>query len=183
LQATAALTGDRLAFGVLTNWKNSREVFARILRRHGLEPDAVDDVEQAWSAFREFVQVKVGGIEPAADDGDGFVVQWGRWNEGRPALVFTRQFAVNDDDDRDDECWQPRYWAVELELTFAEDPAWADLSEMAWKDSMGFDFDPVGPERAAALARISGFVETLPQVAALWRATPVSSVLILDRAG
>ncbi|MFB6560376.1 hypothetical protein ACFCYH_16070 [Streptomyces sp. NPDC056400] len=73
------------------HWKNSHEVFVLVLRRHGLAPDAIDDVARAWSAFQEFVQVPVDGIEPAEDDGDGFIVQWGRWswNDDRPALVFT----------------------------------------------------------------------------------------------
>lgn len=169
---------------MVTNWKNSLDVFAQILQRHGLEPDAVDDVERAWSAFQEFVQVEFDGVEPIENDGDGFIVQWGRWgwSGSRPALAFTRQFALADDGDRNDEYWQPQYWVVELELCFAENPAWADLSEMAWANSMGFDFDAIGPDRAAALAQISAFIETLPQVAAMWRTAPVSSALTLDRA-
>lgn len=71
-----------------THWKNSPETFALILRRHGLDPDAVDGVARAWSAFQEFVQVEIDGIEPAEDDGDGFIVQWGRWgwNDSRTGL-------------------------------------------------------------------------------------------------
>jgi len=169
---------------MVTHWKNSPEIFALILRSHELDPDAVDDVARAWSAFQEFVQVQIDGIEPAEDDGDGFIVQWGRWgrNDDRPALLFTRQFAVSDEDDRDDEFWQPERWSVELELFFADDPAWADLNKMAWTNSMGFDFDPIGPERAATLAQIATFIQTLPQVSAMWRATPVSSTLRLERA-
>ncbi|MFF7503745.1 hypothetical protein ACFZBM_30480 [Streptomyces lavendulae] len=167
-----------------THWKNSPELFASILRRHGLDPDTVDDVARAWSAFQEFVQVQIDGIEPADDDGDGFIVQWGRWgwNDDRPALVFTRQFAVSDEGDRDDEFWQPQRWSVELELFFADAPAWADLDKMAWTNSMGFDFDPIGHERAATLAQIATFIETLPQVSAMWRAIPVDSALGLERA-
>ncbi|MFE5561622.1 hypothetical protein [Streptomyces sp. NPDC056544] len=56
------------------HWKNSHELFVLVLRRHGLDPDAIDDVARAWSAFQEFVQVPVDGIEPAEDDGDGFIV-------------------------------------------------------------------------------------------------------------
>ncbi|MFJ6486417.1 MULTISPECIES: hypothetical protein [unclassified Streptomyces] len=166
------------------HWKNSPEVFVLALRRHGLDPDAIDDVARAWSAFQEFVQLPVDGIEPARDDGDGFIVQWGRWswNGDRPALVFTRQFAVRDEDDQDDEFWQPQRWSVELELFFADSPAWADLDDTARADSMGFDFAPIGHERAAALARIATFVETLPQVSAMWQAIPVGSALGLERA-
>lgn len=138
----------------------------------------------AWTAFQEFVQVELDGIEAAENDGDGFIVQWGRWswNESRPALAFTRQIAVSDEGTRDDEFWQPNLWAFELQLLFAENPAWADVGELAWNDSMGFDFDPVGPERAAMLAQIAEFIETLPQVSAMWQATPVSSQLSLERA-
>ncbi|MFE1874714.1 hypothetical protein ACFW9N_28175 [Streptomyces sp. NPDC059496] len=170
------------------HWKNGPELFVLALRRHGLDPDAVDDVARAWPAFQEFVQVPVDGIEPAEDDGDGFIVQWGRrsWHEDRPALVFTRQFAVHNEADQEeeeeDEFWQPQRWNVELELFFADSPAWADLDDMAWADSMGFDFDPIGPERAAALARIATFIEALPQVSAMWRAIPVGSALGLEPA-
>ncbi|MEU6236965.1 hypothetical protein [Kitasatospora sp. NPDC047058] len=158
-------------------------MFALILRRHGLDPDAVDDVARAWSAFQEFVQERIDGIVPAEDDGDGFIVQWGRWswNDDRPALVFTRQFAVHDERDQDGGFSQPQRWNVELELFFGDAPAWADLGDMAWRDSMGFDFDPIGRERAEALSRIATFVETLPQVSAMWRAVPVGSALGLDR--
>ena len=167
-----------------TTWRNSVELFAQVLERHGVDPAAVSSVEAAWAAFQEFVQLPLGGVEPAEEDGDGFVVQWGKWswNDGQPALAFTRQLAVGEEADRDDEFWQPRIWAVELQLTFGEDPAWADLDEMAWSNSMGFDFDPIGSERAAALAQITAFLETLPQIRSLWTATPVASRLGLDRA-
>ncbi len=166
------------------HWKSSPELFALILRRHGLDPDAVDDVARAWSAFQEFVQVQIDGIEPAEDDGDGFIVQWGRWgwNDNCPTLAFTRQFAVNDEDDRNEEFWQPQRWNIELELFFADAPAWADLDNMPWTNSMGFDFDPIGHERTAMLAQIAAFIETLPQVSAMWRATPIGSALKLERA-
>jgi hypothetical protein len=47
---------------------------------------------------------------------------------------------------------------------------------------MGFDFDPIGHDRAAALTQIATFIETLPQVSAMWRAIPVGSALGLERA-
>ncbi|MEU2833511.1 hypothetical protein ABZ667_33490 [Streptomyces lavendulae] len=77
---------------------------------------------------------------------------------------------------------QPQRCSVELELFFADAPAWADLDKMAWTNSMGFDFDPIGHERAATLAQIATFMETLPQVSAMWRAIPVDSALGLERA-
>ncbi|MEU9234491.1 hypothetical protein [Streptomyces subrutilus] len=82
----------------------------------------------------------------------------------------------------DDEFWQPQRWNVELELFFADAPAWADLGDMAWTDSMGFDFDPIGPERSAALVQIAAFIESLPQVSAMWGSIPVGGALGLERA-
>ncbi len=133
------------------HWSDSPGQFTLILRRHGLDPSAVDDVARAWSAFQEFAQAEIDGIAPAEDDGDGFIVQWGRWswNDDRPALAFTRQFAVIDEGDTEDEFWQPELWGVDLELFFDDSAAWADLDELAWSDSMGFDFDP-DRQRAAS---------------------------------
>lgn len=165
-----------------TTWKNSVDLFTQILQQRGLDPGAIGSVDAAWAAFQEFVQVPLDGVEPAEEDGDGFIVQWGQWswNDGRPALVFTRQLAVDEDGDCAEEHWQPQLWAIELQMIFAEDPTWADLDEMAWSNS-GFDFNPIGPERAAALAQVTTFLETLPQICSLWRATPAESKLSMDR--
>jgi hypothetical protein len=80
-----------------TPWRDSAGTFAEILRRHGVDPEAVTDVEAAWCAFGEFLQVAVDGIDTDAD-ADGFLVQWGRysWNDDRLSLSFTRQLAVVD---------------------------------------------------------------------------------------
>ena len=166
-----------------TNWKSSAELFAQIIRRHGAEPDAVTDVSTAWNAFQDFAQVELDGVEPG-EDGERCIIQWGcwDWNDHRPALVFTRTLAVNDHEgDRDDEYWQPQYWNVEIELLFADDPAWADLEDMAWRSSEVY-YAPVGPERTASLAEAADFAKSLPQIQALWNATPTSSRLIVDRA-
>jgi hypothetical protein len=55
-------------------------VFARVLRQHAVEPDSVRDVGAAWDAFGAFLHIEVEGIERAENDGDGFIVEWGRWS-------------------------------------------------------------------------------------------------------
>lgn len=75
-------------------WRESPEVLVGLLRRHGLAPDRVDNVDVAWKAFCEFLAQPVDGLEPGPDsDADGFVVQWGRdsWHDRLPSLSFTRQ--------------------------------------------------------------------------------------------
>ncbi|WP_217239368.1 hypothetical protein [Streptomyces sp. AC555_RSS877] len=159
-------------------------MFAQILGQRGVESDGIRDVEATWDAFGEFLQVEIEGIAGPENDGDGFIVQWGRWdwNDDQPALSFGRQLAVTEVDEHDDPHWQPEYWQVELQLIFGEDPAWADLDSLGHQDT-GFDFDEIGPPRTAALGRIRRFVESYPQLAALWRAKPIRSELTLERAG
>ncbi|MGW6903089.1 hypothetical protein [Streptomyces sp. NPDC054940] len=163
-------------------WESSTDAFAQVFRRRGIEPDAVRDVEAAWEAFGEFLQIEIAGIEGPENDGDGFIVQWGRWgwNDDQPALSFGRQLAVTEAGTGDDPHTQPEYWQVELLLTFAEDPAWADLDSLGHQDT-GFDFDEIGAPRTAALGRIRRFLQSCPQLAALWRAEPVRSGLTLER--
>lgn len=121
-------------------WQSSAEVFASILRRHGVEPDAVRDVEATWAAFQEFAQIEVDGIEASDSDGDSIIAQWGRWdwNVDLPALSFGRLLQVAGDSDRNDPHWQPTYWQVALELHFADDPAWSDVDQLGFQDT-GFD--------------------------------------------
>lgn len=159
-------------------------MFARILRQRVVEPDAVGDVDAAWRAFGQFLQTEVGGIEPPENDGDGFIAEWGRWdwNDDQPSLSFGRLLAVNDADDRDDPDWQPEYWKVELQLIFAEDPAWADLDSLGHRDT-GFDYAEIGAVRTAALKEMRRFIESYPQLAAMWQAVPTRSGLTLERAG
>ncbi|MCL8015220.1 hypothetical protein [Streptomyces sp. AS02] len=165
------------------SWRSSAEVFARLLRQRGFEPDAVRDVEAAWDAFVEFCQIELDGIERPEDDGDGFIAQWGRWhwNDDRPSLSFGRQLAVTGADGRDDPEWQPDYWTVDLRLVFAEDPAWAGLDGLGHQDT-GYDFTEIGTPRAAALAEVRRFIESYPPLAAMWRAEPVRSELTLEQA-
>lgn len=161
------------------------DLFARMLRERGLDPEAIPSAAAAWEVFCEYVQVEVDGIAPRERDGDGFIVQWGMYDlsgSGRPAPVLTisRQFAVVDHADPadEDEWWQPQYWVVELELRFAEDSPWGALDETAWHNT-GFDFEPIGPERTRVLAETIEFIGELPQVVAMWAATPVSSAVRL----
>jgi hypothetical protein len=164
-------------------WRSSADTFARILRQRGVEPVAVRDVEAAWDAFGEFLQIEIEGIEGPENDGDGFIVQWGRWgwNDDQPALSFGRQLAVTEVGERDGPYGQPEYWQVELQLIFGEDPAWADLDSLGHQDT-GFDFDEVGSPRTVALGRIRRFIESYPHLAAIWRAEPIRSDLTLERA-
>ncbi|HTJ33825.1 MAG TPA: hypothetical protein VL738_11395 [Dactylosporangium sp.] len=171
-------------------WQLSADIFAQTLRRHGVDPGAVLDVEAAWRAFGEFLQVDFDGLDPDPD-ADGFIVQWGRynWNGERLALSFTRQLAVLDDEDDpdpddpdpDDTDRPQALWQIHLELRFADEPDLVGLDGLETQDT-GFAFDPIGPERAAALAAARTEMERHPQLRAIWRATPVSSTLSFDYA-
>jgi hypothetical protein len=112
---------------VPTHWSSCVAAFAEILHRRGVDPEAVVDVEAAWKAFEEFAQVPLTGIEGPENDGDCIIAQWGTWDsdEKQPTLSFGRQLAVPEGDRRDPD-WQPASWMVELELRFADDPAWSD---------------------------------------------------------
>ena len=169
---------------MLIPWQSSAETFARILRRRGVEPDSVRDVEVAWGAFCEFLQVGVDGIEGPEDDGDGFIVQWGRWdwNGGRPAMSFGRQLAVSVGHGPDEAAWEPEYWQVELRLVFAEGPGWADLDSLGRQDT-GFRFGGMGMGRAVVLGEMRGPLQSYPQLGALWQAGPLRSDLALERVG
>ncbi|MFB7289957.1 hypothetical protein [Actinacidiphila glaucinigra] len=164
-------------------WRSAADVLAETLRRHGAAPDAVHDVGAAWDAFAEFLAVEVGGVEEA--DGDGFIVEWGRWdwNDDLPALSFGRLLAVHDTGgDGDSAHRQPEYRKVELQLCFAEDPAWAELDDLGLQDT-GFDHHVIGAPRRAALAETLRLIQSHPQLAAMWRATPVRSAVASERAG
>jgi hypothetical protein len=165
-------------------WRSSADAFTQILRRRGVEPDAVRDVEVAWDAFGEFLQIEVEGVEGFEKDDDGFVVQWGRWdwNDNRPALSFVRQLAVVVADERDDSGGQPEHWQVELLLVFGEDPAWEHLDSLGHPDT-GIDFGEIGAPRNAAFGRTRHLIESLPELAAVWRAQPLRSDLTFERAG
>lgn len=165
-------------------WRSSAEKFAQILRQRGVEPDAVRNVDAVWDAFGEFCQIEVDGIERTEDDGDGFIAEWGRWdwNDDQPSLSFGRQLAVTGAGGRDDPDRQPEYWKVELELIFAEDPAWADLDRLGHQDT-GYTFAEIGAPRTTALVEVRRFIESYPPLAAMWRAEPTRTVLSLERVG
>ncbi|KUN45097.1 hypothetical protein AQJ27_23795 [Streptomyces olivochromogenes] len=178
------LTPDNaLASRMPIPWRSSAEAFKQALRQQGVEPDAVRDVTAAWDAFGEFLQNEIEGAEGPENDGDGFIVEWGRWScdEERPALSFGRLLAVNGGQERDDPHWQPEYWKVELQLCFADDPAWSDVDSLGFQDT-GFDYDEIGIPRTIALGKMRRFVESYPQLAAMWRATPIHSHVALEQA-
>jgi hypothetical protein len=161
------------------SWQSSIEVFSRLLRQGGVDPDAVADVHAAWAAFEEFLQTQLDGVA-SGEDVDGFIVQWGRWswNDNRPSLSFSRQLAIADAEDPD---WQPSYWQVELEMTFPDAPSLADLDELN-ESSTGFSFDRIGPTRAAELASTRDHYLTLyPQLRTLFDSAPAKSSLSLQQ--
>ena len=166
-------------------WRDSPEELIGLLRRHGLSPDRVDDVEAAWKAFREFLAQPVDGLEPGPDsDADGFIVQWGRysWNDHLPSLSFTRQFAVDVRDFwTETDCYQPEYWQVSLDLIFPDAPALADLARLNVQDT-GFDFSPPGPARDHAISEAEWELQHYPALQALWTSTPLRSAVTLLRA-
>jgi hypothetical protein len=159
---------------------------ASALRRHGLTPERVSNVDTAWKAFLAFLAEPVDGLEPGPDsDADGFIVQWGRysWHDHLPSLSFTRQFAVDVRDAWTESDWyQPEYWQVSLDMVFADSPALADLDQLDQQDT-GHDFSPPGPERDHAIAEAEWAIRNYPTLQALWASTPLRSAITLDRAG
>ncbi|GAA1394870.1 hypothetical protein ACFQZ4_24600 [Catellatospora coxensis] len=158
-------------------WRDSADAFADVLRRHGVEPDAVADVEAAWQSFTEFLQTEVSGTD-ADGDADGFIVQWGRnqWTDGLPSLNFTRQFAVSTDGPDDP---YPVYWQLNLEMCFSDHAEFAGMDELNTQDT-DFSFSAVGPERLADLAEARAEVDQYRQLRAMWRTKPVSSKLTFE---
>lgn len=163
-------------------WRTSVDMFTQILQRHGVEQDAVTDVEAAWGAFAEFLQLDVEGIDPTPDsDADGFIIQWGRrsWSNNRLILSFTRQLAVADVGDRADPYWQPELWQLDLEMAFNDEPDLVGLDSLDVQDT-GFRFAPTGPLRTAALADTWTEAQRHAPVRAAWNTTPASSGLSFE---
>jgi hypothetical protein len=170
-----------IACTVAIGWRDSAQEFARILRRRGLDPDAVHDVEGAWQAFCEFMQLEVDGIDPEPDsDADGFIVQWGRysWNDGRISLSFTRQLAAVEEVDLYDEVG-PVLWQVSLTMMFDDSPELQGVDGVPTADT-GFSFEPIGPERVAALAEARVFMQSHGPLHWLWQTIPARSGVVLD---
>ncbi|GAA1645255.1 hypothetical protein [Actinoplanes couchii] len=167
-------------------WRDSPEALVEILRRRGLDPDRVDNVEAAWAAFGEFLREPIDGLEPDPDsDADGFIVQWGRygWHDRLPSLSFTRQYAVNMRATWTEPDWyQPEHWHVNLTLVFPDAPALADLGQLNVQDT-GFDFSPPGAERDHAIREAEWEMNHYPTLRALWKSVPSSSAVTLDQAG
>lgn len=165
--------------GTTVPWRRSADLFAQILRRHGLDPNAVADVAAAWRAFREFLQTEIEGLSPdPGADVDGFIIQWGRysWHGRRLCVSFTRQLAVPSDCDCDDLHEQPDYWQVDLTLVF-DDAAGLAVLDNGHESDTGFYFEPAGPRRDAAIAE----AEQYQQLQAAFDATPLRSALSFER--
>ncbi|SBT40724.1 ligand-gated ion channel [Micromonospora auratinigra] len=142
------------------------------------------DVEAAWGAFAEFLQLDIAGIDPTPDsDADGFIIQWGRrsWSDNRLILTFTRQLAIADVGDHDDPGWQPELWQLALEMAFVHEADLVGLDSLDVHDT-GIKFAPTGPLRAAALAHTRMTARRYAPVRAAWLAAPASSGLSFDSA-
>lgn len=165
-----------------TVWRDSADAFANALRRHGLDPDAVTDVEGAWRAFVEFLQLDVAGIEPADHNGDGFILQCGRssWNDDRLSLSMTRQLAVIGPGGRDDYDYQPELWQVDLQMIFDEAPELVGLEPASF--DTGFRFEPIGSLRTTALTEIRAEAHRHALVRAMWATRPARSWLTFEHA-
>jgi hypothetical protein len=151
-----------IPFAMPIAWRAAAETFEHILRKYGVRPTAVTDVEVAWRAFVDFLQTEIGGVALADDDGDGFIVQWGRRSWG---------------DNRD---WQAELWQVELEIAFDDEPALIAFEPGLDAPDTGFRFDPIGPLRAEALAEVRVQAQRQALVRAMWTATPVNSELTFE---
>ncbi|QRP50276.1 hypothetical protein [Amycolatopsis sp. FDAARGOS 1241] len=142
------------------------------------------DVELAWDAFVGFLQTELTGVTPADEDGDGFVVQWGRrcWAGNRLHLDLTRQLASREGGDAEGPDGEAELWHVELRLAFDDEPTLIALERGLTAVDTGFRFDPIGPPRAAALAEVRAQAHQQALVRALWTATPVGSEVTFERA-
>lgn len=166
---------------MLIVWRSSAE----ILRRHGVDANGVANVETAWQGFSEFLQIEIAGLDPEpGSDVDGFIIQWGRysWNDRQPSLAFTRQLAVIGDKRHDgDSDSQAELWQIGLEMRFDDEPELVGIEALPRQDA-GFSFAPIGSHRRTALAEMRLVAARYPQVAAAWRAVPVTSELTLSQA-
>ncbi|MEV1142317.1 hypothetical protein [Micromonospora sp. NPDC049799] len=165
-------------------WRSSVEVLAASLAGHGLDAANVVDVDSAWQAFSEFLQVELDGVDQDPDcDADGFIIQWGRhsWNGHCPSLTFTRQVAIVDADDQDGTCTDSEYWQVSLKMRFDDGPDLTGIGDPPEQDT-GFKFAPIGPRRRAALTEVRADMDQHSPLRAAWHTTPTDSDLTLDRA-
>ncbi|WP_091063053.1 hypothetical protein [Micromonospora humi] len=164
------------------SWQSSVDVFAQILRRHGNYQDCVTDVEAAWVAFAEFLQLDIDGLDPTPDsDADGFIIQWGRrsWSDNRLVLAFTRQLAIADVGAHVDPYRQPELWQLDLAMAFDDEDDLVGLDRLDVQDT-GFKFAPTGPLRAAALSATWAETQRHGPIRAAWIATPASSGLSFE---
>ncbi|MBW6436858.1 hypothetical protein KZ829_24240 [Actinoplanes hulinensis] len=166
-------------------WRDTAQMLAGLLRRHGVDPDHVHDVAAAWQAFTEFLALPVHGLEPVENDVDGFMVQWGRysWNDRLPSLTFTRQFTVDVRDTWiDKDRYQPEIWQVNLDMVFPDTPRLADLGRPVPADT-GLNFSAPGPQRDRAIRAVEQRLARHPALQVAWASSPARSCVTLDDAG
>lgn len=137
---------------MVIDWGSGPAVLAGMLRRHGQDPEAVQDVEAAWQAFAEFMTLGIDSADGSDDaDADGFIIQW-----NRRTLTFTRQLIIDD---------QVRQLHLELTVDVAD------------HGDTGFGFRPaddVADLRVSALAH--------PPVRAAWSVIPAGSRIAVEHA-
>jgi hypothetical protein len=152
----------------LVDWQAGPNLLASILRRHGQALDAMTDTITVWTAFAEFAQTKLAGIDARPDsDADGFILQWGRWswNNNRPSMSFIRQVAVPCEGDQSGDCVE--LWQIELVLFYEDSVMLSSHSDQ----TMGFYFPKHDEEWKAVLIRAGDF----PPLLAVATMAPVGS--------
>ncbi|WP_433789163.1 hypothetical protein [Actinoplanes sp. CA-252034] len=166
-------------------WRDAARVLADLLRRYGVDPERVHDVAAAWHAFTDFLALPVDGLEPAENDVDGFMVQWGRysWNDRLPSVAFTRELIIDARGSRVGEApYQPEIWQVSLDMVFPDTPELAELGRPGAADT-GLDFSRPGPERDRAVHAMEQRLRQHPALQAAWASSPAHSSLTLYDAG
>jgi len=155
-------------------WHTSAKAFTRVLRRYGLDPVAVADVDAAWRAFAEFAQVELAGLAPDGPDNDMLIAQWGsyEWRGNRPFLTFARQLTVPHvpdslDEDEDEPSDDVDLWQLELIIGLSDTLTPAE-GRTDWHTA------PPGPARAAALAAMAAEMRRHEPLDLAWRTVPAT---------
>ncbi|NUR74175.1 MAG: hypothetical protein HOU81_25480 [Hamadaea sp.] len=155
-----------------------------MLRQQGHDPDRVGSPEAAWPVFRAFLAMDLDGLETSeGTDADGFAISWGRysWNDDLPSLSFERYMAVDVPADwTETEWYQPEYWRLDLDMIFADSPAFSDIDKLNTQDS-GIYYERSRPAMETALREALWEIEQHPTLRALWTSTPMRSTIDLER--
>lgn len=74
--------------------------FFALLDEAGVDRDSPTsrDVTTAWEVMRRFASIPVDGAEPAEEDGDGILAQYGPSFDGSFQVDMTRQLTFHDED-------------------------------------------------------------------------------------